>query len=99
MASTPGPWRLVAPPGESSRVMGADGYTTVVDLLGAMGGEDSAADARLIAAAPELAGVLGEFSALHSVRYSAGYRLVDEDELARLQGMAAALLARIAGEG
>lgn len=45
---TPGPWRIHA-----TDIVGANA-AVVVDCLGAMGGDDTDADKRLIAAAPEL---------------------------------------------
>lgn len=44
MAATMGPYRI-----EDTRIVGADG-TPVVDCRGAMGGEDTGADKRLLAA-------------------------------------------------
>jgi hypothetical protein len=45
---TPGPWFS-----EGTRIAAMDG-PTVIDCMGNMGGEDVAADMRLIVAAPEL---------------------------------------------
>ena len=49
---TPGPWIV-----DGSRIAAPDG-TTVINCLGAMGGHDTQADARLIAAAPDLLAAL-----------------------------------------
>lgn len=69
---TPGPWRHDR---DNARIVSATTFydysedddpqpVSVVSLFGAMGGEDTAADARLIAAAPELLGALEELARL-----------------------------------
>lgn len=55
---TPGPWR-----DEGYRISAQRGETTVVDLRSCMGGDDVQADARLIAAAPELLAALQKIAA------------------------------------
>ncbi len=52
---TPGPWSY-----EGGMIKGPG--TTIVDLHGAMGGDDTEADARLIAAAPDLLATLSAWT-------------------------------------
>lgn len=61
MAHTPGPWRyekskcaILAGEDKVEDGLVVEPATSIVDLYGAMGGEDTDADARLMAAAPEL---------------------------------------------
>lgn len=49
---TPGPWSI-----DGTRIVASDSVC-VVDCVGAMGGDDSQADKRLLAAAPELLAAL-----------------------------------------
>ena len=64
---TPGPWKYDR--GECAIISQADGLPLnavyIVSLLGAMGGRDTDADARLIAAAPRLYHALEEL-AIHA---------------------------------
>lgn len=46
---TPGPWRI-----EGQRIVSLADGTIVLDMQGAMNGDDVAADARLIAASPQM---------------------------------------------
>lgn len=90
-AHTPGPWRFDP---ENHRIISEtafEDYTdgdderipkSIVCLIGAMGGTDTKADARLIAAAPDLLAALRCLLDAAPLKYS-GKRSVDAREQAR----------------
>lgn len=86
-AHTPGPWfydkaydRIIAP-SHSPVWCPEKGFTSVVCLFGAMGGDDTDADARLIAAAPELLEALRPFAMI--AKLDAFYRDNSKDRMVK----------------
>lgn len=84
--TTPGPW-VVEYDGDSGPIVTGFPYGRwgIIALV-----RTSGADADLIAAAPELRDALAQLVA-HNSKHSAGYRVVDEDDI----DAARALLARL----
>lgn len=98
---TPGPWgcrdgKIVAvdvkPDWADIDEDFADERVTVVDLFGAMGGDDTSADARLIAAAPEL------LAALAGMIEMATHHAMDDGEKRAILKAARAAIAKAKGE-
>lgn len=104
---TPGPWayrdnKIVAvnikPDWADLDEDYADERISVVNLYGAMGGIDTCADARLIAAAPDLSALLAEaVSRVDDLVDALGKSIIEVEDLAAWSDDARALLARIEG--
>lgn len=95
---TPGPWRIGESHGGGSvDIKEANNHKLIATAITVGDHAQAQANARLIAAAPEMAAALA-MANLPFTQHSAGYALVDLDDITKLRNTARALLARIDGE-